>query len=274
MAERTIPEIILPTERTKAESYNPRFIILYGFPKSGKSSCIASLDDNLVIDLDDGYRALSVMKLKANTIKDVFAIKNAIEAKIKETGQKPYRIITIDSATKLEELCLPYAAALYRKTSMGSDFGLLRDKDRNIRKDKNGNPMYDPKADVRTLPKGAGYLYTRQALKEVLHMFKPLCQTLILVCHVKDRQIQLNGTESTSLMVDLAGKLSDIICGESDAVGYIYRSGNKTMLSFDGGDNLVREARPLHLRGRIFTVGESDEQNNVKFNLNQIFIDE
>lgn len=274
MEKNLIPEIVLPTERSKALDYNPRLLILYGFPKSGKSSSIASLDDNLIIDLEDGYRALSVMSIKANDIKDIFKIKAAIEAKIKETGQKPYRLITIDNATKLEEMCLTYAAALYRKTPMGTQFGILRDKDGRIRTGKDGKPMFDPKADVRMLPNGSGYLYLRMALKEVIHMFQPLCQTLILVCHVKDRQINLNGTESSSLMVDLAGKLSDIICGEADAVGYIYRNGNKTLLSFDGGENLIREARSLHLRGRVFTIGESDEKNNVKFNLNQIFTDE
>lgn len=68
------------------------------------------------------------------------------------------------------------------------------------------------------------------------------------------------------------GKSGDIICGEADAVGYIYRAGNKTYISFEGGDNTIREARPLHLRGRKFVVAESDENNEVKVNISQIFI--
>lgn len=264
-------EIILPTERRKATNYNPKLLILYGFPKSGKSSSIASLDDNLVIDLEDGYRALDVMTVQAKDIYDMFAIKAALEKKMSENSKVPYRFITIDNATRLEEMCLVYAAALYRKTPMGTTYGIKRDKDKNIIRDAKGQPVYDSTADVRTLPNGSGYLYLRKALKEVINMFKPYCDTLILVCHVKDKQIQMNGAESSELVVDLAGKLGDIICGEADAVGYIYRDGKQTVVSFDGGSNLVREARPLHLRGKKFVIGESDDKNNLKMDLGKIF---
>lgn len=269
-----VKEIILPTERQKAENYNPRLLVLFGFPKSGKSSAVASLDNNLIIDLEDGYRSLSVMKVKAKDIYDIFAIKLALEKKIKESGKKPYKFITIDNATRLEEFCLIYAAALYRKTPMGQNWGYLRDKNNNPVKGADGKPAIDPKADVRLLPNGSGYLYLRNALKEVIHMFQPLCETLILVCHVKDKQIQLNGEESSKLVVDLAGKLGDIICGEADAVGYIYREGRKTFISFEGGAGDIREARPLHLRGKQFVVGESDENNILKMDMSKIFIND
>ena len=264
--------IVLPTERRKATDYNPRLMVLFGKPKSGKSTLMASLESNLIIDLEDGYRALDVMSVQARNANDIYQIKAAIEQKNKENGDKPfYRFITIDNATRLEEMCLEYAAALYRSSSVGVNWGLKRDANNQIVR-VNGKPVPDPKADVRTLPNGAGYLYLRKALKEVVHMFQPLCETLILICHVKDKQIQMNDVESTELVVDLAGKLSDIICGESDAVGFIYREGNKTMLSFEGGAGHIREARPLHLRGKKFVIGESDKDNNLKMNLSQIFI--
>lgn len=263
-------EIVLPTTRRKAQSYNPRLLVLYGMPKSGKSSAVASIDNNLIIDLEDGYRALEVMTVPAKDIYDIFAVKSALQKKMTETGTLPYKFITIDNATRLEEMCLIYAAALYRSTTMGANWGMLRDNKGLIVK-KDGKSVPDPKADVRTLPNGAGYLYLRKALKEVIHMFLPFCDTLILVCHVKDRQIQMNNVESTELVVDLAGKLGDIICGEADAVGYIYREKNKTILSFDGGENLIREARSPHLRGKKFVIGESDENNVLKMDMNKIF---
>lgn len=264
-------EIILPTERRKAQNYNPRLLVLFGLPKSGKSSAVASLDSNLIIDLEDGYRALDVMAVPAKDIYDIFAVKAALEKKIKETGKKPYTYITIDNATRLEEMSLIYAAALYRKTPMGQSWGYLRDKDNNLLR-KDGKPIVDTKADVRTLPNGSGYFYLRNALKEVIHMFQPLCETLILVCHVKDKQVQMNGEESSKLVVDLAGKLGDIICGEADAVGFVYREGNKTYISFEGGAGDIREARPRHLRGKQFLVGESDENNVLTMDMSKIFV--
>lgn len=265
-------EINLPTERRKAQNYNPRLIVLFGKPKSGKSSAVASLDNNLIIDLEDGYRALEVMSVNARNITDIFNIKFALEKKIKENdGKLPYKFITIDNATRLEEMCLVYAAALYRKTPMGNGWGMKRDKNKNLVM-VDGKPQIDPTADVRQLPNGSGYLYLRNALKEVIHMFQPLCETLILVCHVKDRQININNQESTEFAVDLAGKLGDIICGEADAVGFVYREANKTIISFAGGDGTIREARPLHLRGKNFVVGESDENNNLVMDMSKIFI--
>ena len=266
--------IVLPTERRKATDYNPRLMVLFGKPKSGKSSLMASLDNNLIIDLEDGYRSLDVMCVQARSASDIFNIKFAIEQKNKENGDKPfYRFITIDNATRLEEMSLPFAASQYRKTSMGQFWGYKKDKIGNILKDSKGNNIIDPTADVRQLPNGAGWLYMRNALKEMINMFCPLCDTLILVCHVKDKQIKKNDEETTEMVVDLAGKTGDIICGEADAIGYISRQGNKTLLSFKGGDNLIRGSRPLHLREKTFVVAESDDNGNLKVDMSEIFLD-
>lgn len=265
--------IQLPTERSTVTNYNPKLLVLMGKPKSGKSTIVAAINDNLIIDLEDGYRALSVMKVQARSVNDLFEIRDAILAKGKEQKKAPYRFITIDNATRLEEISISYANELYRNTPMGAQWGLFKDaKGMPIKDPKTGKFVPDPKADVRQLPNGGGYLYTRQALRKLIDMFKPLCESLILVTHVKDKQIKKNGEEMSEMSVDLAGKSGDIICGEADAVGYIYRDGNKTYVSFEGGDNTIREARPLHLRGRRICVAESDEDNNVKVDISKIFI--
>lgn len=264
--------IVLPTERRKATDYNPRLMVLFGKPKSGKSTLMASLDNNLIIDLEDGYRALDVMCVQARKAGDIFGIKSAIEQKNKENGDKPfYRFITIDNATRLEEMSVEYANHLYRQTSMGQMWGYKKDNIGNILME-NGKKVPDPKADVRQLPNGAGWGYMRKALKEIINMFRPLCDTLILVCHVKDKQIKKNDEETTEMVVDLAGKTGDIICGEADAIGYISRQGNKTLLSFKGGENNIKGSRPLHLREKTFCVAESDENGNLKVDMSEIFL--
>ena len=132
--------IVLPTQRRKATDYNPRLMVLFGKPKSGKSSLMASLDNNLIIDLEDGYRSLDVMAVQARTATDLYNIKMAIEEKNKENGEKPfYRFITIDNATRLEEMSLIVAASLYRKTSMGAGWGYKKDNIGNIITDKDGD---------------------------------------------------------------------------------------------------------------------------------------
>ena len=265
--------IELPTERSIVENYNPKLMVIFGKPKSGKSSFVAAIDDNLIIDLEDGYRALSVMKVQARTAKDMQEIRNAIIAKGKELHKAPYKYITIDNATRLEEMSVSLAAELYRATPMGSNWGYVVDQKGMVVKDpKTGKLMIDPKADVRQLANGAGWLYMRKAIRQLIDMFKPLCETLILVTHVKDKAVNKNGEEVNEMSINLMGKAADIICGEADAVGIVYRDGNKTYLSFEGGDNTIREARSPHLRGKKFLVGESDKDNNVTFNSSEIFI--
>ena len=265
--------IELPTKRRDVQNYNPKLLVLFGRPKSGESSLMASLDSNLIIDLEDGYRALSVMSVNVHNAQEIFEVANAVDAKIKEEGKFPYRFITIDNATRLEEFSLPYAAHLYRNTALGSGWGMLKDKAGNLIKDKNNKPMVDPNADVRLMPQGAGYFFLRKAIRKMIDIFKDKCETLILVAHVKDKQIRKNDEEMSEMSVDLAGKLSDIICGEADAIGYVYRDKNKTMISFEGGDNTIREARPLHLRGKKIEVAHSNENNELIVDMSKIFID-
>ena len=246
--------LILPKEKSTPLKNSIKFMILFGKPKAGKSSAMAALDNNLVIDLEDGYKGLSALVVQARNINDFAEISRALQEEIKNNnGKFPYKYITIDNATRLEEMCMGYAITLYRQTPMGKNY---------------------QGTDIRTLPNGSGYLYIRQAVKKVIDMFRTLCETLILVAHTKDKQINFEGQEVNEMTLDLTGRLGDILCGEADAIGYVYRKKNETIISFEGGENSVREARPLHLRGKKIVIAESDDNNNLTFHWNKIFLPE
>lgn len=117
-------------------------------------------------------------------------------------------------------------------------------------------------------------MWLRMAVKKVIDLFRDLSETLIVVAHVKDRQIQVEGQEMSEMTIDLTGKLGDILCGEADAIGYVYRKKNETIISFEGGENTIREARAQHLRGKKIVVAESDENNNITFYPERIFLPE
>jgi hypothetical protein len=215
---------------------------------------MAALDNNLIIDLENGYQALEAMTVQARSIQDFADIANAIREKMKENGgQFPYKYITIDNATRLEEMCLSYAVTLYKQTPMGKTY---------------------QGTDVRTLPNGSGYMYLRQAVRKVIDMFRSLCDTFILVAHVKEKMINKDGEELSEMSIDLTGKLGDILCGEADAIGYVYRKKNETIISFEGGENTIREARAEHLRGKKIVVATSDDENHVTVDMTKIFLPE
>lgn len=104
--------LILPKEKSTPKVNNPKFLILFGRPKTGKSTLMANLDNNLIIDLENGYQALSALIVQARTVNDFAEIANALREEIKNTGKFPYKYITIDNATRLEEMCLSYACQL------------------------------------------------------------------------------------------------------------------------------------------------------------------
>lgn len=245
--------IVLPKERIKAKVENPRFLILFGKPKSGKTTIVSRLDSNLIVDLEGGSEFLEALAVQARSVKDLGDIASAIKEEINKTGKKPYKYITIDNASRLEEMCLSYAAQLYRATPMGKSY---------------------QGTDVRTLPNGSGYLYLREAAKKVINMFRDLCDNFILVGHTKDKMINKDGEELTEMAIDLVGKLGDILCGEADAIGYVYRKKNETHISFEGGDNSVREARAPHIRGKNIVIAESNEDNVITTYWDKIYLPE
>ena len=52
------------------------------------------------------------MAVQARTIEDLGQIAQAIRAKNTEVGHKFYKHITIDNATRLEDICMGYACTL------------------------------------------------------------------------------------------------------------------------------------------------------------------
>lgn len=230
-----------------------RFLIIFGKPKAGKTTLASRLDNNLIVDLEGGSEFLEALAVQARSVKDLGDIATAIREEIKQTGKKPYKYITLDNASRLEEICLSYAAQLYRATPMGKKYS---------------------GSDVRTLPNGSGYMYLQQAVRKVIDRFRDLCDNFILIGHTRDKLINKEGEELSEMSLDLVGKLANIICGEADAVGYVYRKRNETHISFEGGDNSVREARAPHLRGKNIVIAESDENNDIKVYWDKIYLPE
>ena len=235
--------LIIHTKKVPATSTNPQYLVLYGLPKAGKTSAVAQLENNLIIDLEGGSKFIDALAVQARTINDLGEIAQAIRAKNTEVGHNFYKHITIDNATRLEDICMSYACTLYRKTELGKNW--------------KGD-------DVTTLARGAGYKYLRDAVKKVIDMFKDLCDEFILIGHVKDSITDKDGEEVNAKEIDLVGKLGKIICGMADAVGYVYRKDNETHISFkSGGDGTIMEARARHIAGKDVVIATGNEDGSI-----------
>lgn len=231
----------LPKTPSAPITRNPQFMIIFSKPKAGKTTALSMLENNLIIDLENGSDFVGGLKLKADSLKDLGEIKKALKEEA-DKGFK-YDYITIDTATALEDLSGPLAIKLYKNTPMGVNYGNKAGED-----------------DVKKLPNGAGYLYLREAFLQIIEEFKPLAgKCLILLGHVSDKMVNKNGEEVSEMSLDLTGKLGRIVYSRADAIGFLYREDNKCILNFNGGGDAIIEARPEHLAGQTFVLTEKVE---------------
>ena len=222
----------LPTKKVKASRKSPKNMIIYGAPKIGKTTVLSQLDNCLIIDLEDGSDMLDALKVKATNLKELADVGKAIMA-----AGKPYKYVAIDTISKLEEWCEAEGKKIYMKTPMGKNF-----------EDKN------PGMSILALPNGAGYLYLRMAYKRWLDKLNMLADHIILVGHLKDKMLEKKGKEVAVKDLDLTGKIKQITCANADAVGYIFREGEETMISFNSLDDTVAGSRCEHLKGQTMPM--------------------
>ena len=116
----------------------------------------------------------------------------------------------------------------------------------------------NPGMSILALPNGAGYLYLRMAYKKWIDKLSILADHIILVGHLKDKMLEKKGKEVAVKDIDLTGKIKQITCANADAVGYIYREDDTTMVSFDSLDDIVAGSRCEHLKGKTMPLEWSE----------------
>lgn len=70
----------------------------------------------------------------------------------------------------------------------------------------------------------------------------------------------------------LTGRMSSILCSKMDAVGYLYRKENKTIINFATSEALLCGTRSDHLKNKEIVVAESDESGKISTDWSKIFI--
>ena len=222
----------LPKKKVKASRKSPKNMIIYGAPKIGKTTALSQLDNCLIIDLEKGSDMLDALKIQANSLAEL----GQIGKEIYQEG-KPYKYVAIDTITKLEEWCEEEGKQIYLKTPMGKNF-----------------ETKNPGMSILSLPNGAGYLYLRMAYKKWIDRLNTLADHVILVGHLKDKMLEKKGKEVAVKDLDLTGKIKQITCANADAVGYIYRDDEQTMISFDSLGDVTAGSRCDHLKGKTMPM--------------------
>lgn len=222
----------LPSKKIIAIRQDPRILIIFSKPKAGKTTALSLLNNNLIIDLESGTEYIDALKIEAKSVKDILEICKEIKKQ-----EKPYKFITLDTLTALEDIAKPYALQLWKNSPMYTDKYVVK--------------------DITQVPNGSGYSFLREAIERVIGWLKEVCDQIILVCHSKDASI--TNTELVVKDIDLTGKVGRILASQCDAIGYLYRDDeDNTILSFNSKDKFAEcKARPKHLTGKDIILIEN-----------------
>lgn len=249
---------LLPTGVVKATEVNPGTLVLFGHTKQGKTTLVANLEDNLILDLEGGTKyydcvKIDVPRIAQDTSITEWEVLRSILKELKEYrekhGKNKYSKITVDTVGRLEEITMPLAIAMHKAEPRNKSF--------------QGN-------DLRTVPNGAGWLAIRKAFFQVIATFELYCDTVILVAHTKDKTINRRGSELNITDIDVSGKMSQMLAANADAIGLVYRKDNKTMVSFKTTEFIVSGARVDHLKEKEVVLAETNEDGEFTFYWNEI----
>lgn len=201
----------LPTARAPVPepSLEDASFLIIGAPKSGKSHLANAWPDCLVIDTQRGHRQLGGMVVEVSDVDDIRAVFKELMA----GAVSQYKAIAIDTLDDVNVWM--EAEALQRMRGKHS---------------KNYT-------DLTEIPHGAGWGESRKLMVQLIESFKRLPVTKILVAHAKSLidEVSLEKTR----MVDLPGRLANIVPGIVDSIGISYRTPEgEFMLSFEGYESM------------------------------------
>lgn len=287
----------LPTQKTPAKLVDPRIIVLYSKPKIGKTTITANLESNLILDFEEGTDMVDAVKLTIIGLQRytydpvetkeqeaarhaegkyyLIEVLRALKKKKEETGKLPYTFITVDTVTRLEEMCEADATDAYMQSPQGRGWNRYSPEEEEM------NPNHvtgtlKPRAKwepVTKLGRGYGYRWLWESYEKWINRLKPFCEHLILVGHVKLVSIvKKEGTEVDQKDLELTGKIKQLTTSKyADAIGYVYRSGLENYVSFMPTDEVACGSRAAHLEGQNILISKKLENGKVEVYWHNIF---
>lgn len=239
--------IELPKAKVPAKTQDPKYLILFGLPKVGKTTILSTLDNNLILDFEKGSTYVDALKLEINSLKE---LKEVIKA-IRDAGN-PYKYITIDTITAVEEMAKPMAIQLYQNSPMFS-------------------AKYADVKDVTQLPNGSGWAFLRQAVEKIIDLVASVTDNIIICGHVKDSALSESADGSVKDL-DLGGKLKRILSARSDAIGFVHRDENSNLcINFGQNGEILTGARPAHLANKDIVVAERNDDGTFTSHWERIY---
>lgn len=202
-----------------------KYLLLYGKPKSGKTSFSASMPKNLLIAFEKGYNAISGIKpVDISRWSDFKLVLRQLE---KPEAKAMYDSITIDTLTIAWQLCEEFICSQNGVQKIGD------------------------------IPWGGGYTACKKEFESALRKITMLGYGLLMITHVQKRvEVDSNNSEREILSPDMPKRAAEIANGLVDIIGYIGvefdEEGNGTRYLYTRETpTIFAGSRFRHLEGKI-----------------------
>ena len=167
-----------------------KYILIYGKPKTGKTTLASRFPKNLLVAFEKGYNAIG--GIKAVDINRWADFKQVLRQLEKPEAREMYSTITIDTTTIAYEMCEQFICA------------------------QNGVQS------ISDIPWGGGYAATKKEFESCLRKITMLGYGLVLISHIEMRKEKLaNDSEIEILAPSMPKRCYEIVNQIVDIIGYI-----------------------------------------------------
>jgi len=217
----------LPTKKseilTDLKSY---LVLIFGLPKTGKTTLAAQFDDPLFLELEPGTKSLSVYRKPIKKWKTFIETVDDLE---KEKGR--FKTVVVDTFAKLHDLCQEHVC---------KELGV------------------DHPADA---PYGKGFNMVDQEFNRGMNRITMTGRGIVLICHEEAKDVEQRDGSVKNMVVPKASKQArDYINRCVDLIAYYhYGKDGKRYIRVQGNDEIMAGNRidGHFLNVRKFYAGES-----------------
>jgi hypothetical protein len=167
-----------------------KYILIYGKPKTGKTTLASRFPKNLLVAFEKGYNAID--GIKAVDINRWADFKQVLRQLEKSEAREMYSTITIDTATIAYEMCEQFVCA------------------------QNGVQS------IRDIPWGQGWTLAKKEFENCLRKITMLGYGLVLISHIETRKEKTaDDTEIEILAPSMPKRCYEVVNQIVDIIGYI-----------------------------------------------------
>ena len=167
-----------------------KYILVYGKPKTGKTTLASRFPKNLLIAFEKGYNAIDgIRAVDINKWADFKLVLRQLE---KPEAREMYDTITIDTTTIAYEMCEQYVCAQNAVQS------------------------------VADIPWGQGYAATKKEFEKCLRKITMLGYGLVLISHIETRKEQTSDDNEIEILApSMPKRCYEVVNQIVDIIGYI-----------------------------------------------------